>query len=106
MGVLTLIHRQLRGCLRLALALLSIGYVPLAPSLLGVLFVARLAALGDCTINEGGTSICFVFGVDMGNQFSQAMVLPWLGLMVMPMGLAIALAYMGLLMLGRPRSGV
>jgi hypothetical protein len=97
--VLTVIHRQLRGCLRLALALVSIGYVPLAPTVLGFLFVSRLSALGNCTINASGRSVCYVFGVDMGDQFAQAMVVPWLGLTVLPVGIVIALLYLGLFLL-------
>ena len=100
-GILVLIHQQLRGRLRLTLALLSIGYVPLTPSVLGTLFVIRLAALGNCTINESGTSICHVFGVNMGDQFSQAMVLPWLGVVVVPIVLVMVAGYLGVWMLVR-----
>ncbi len=101
---LVLIHQRLQGCLRPFLGVLSIWYLPIIPSLLGVSCIARLAELGGCQISERGTNDCLVFGVNMGDVFSTATLVPWFSLVVLPVSLILSLLYWVLTWLIRPRN--
>lgn len=100
---LMLIHYQLRGCARPFWGVLSTWFLPVAPSLLGYFYVARLAELGDCQIQERGVNACLIFGVNMGDVFSTATLVPWFALAVVPVSLVISLVYWVFTWLLQPR---
>jgi hypothetical protein len=103
LGSLILIHQRFRGCARPFLGVLSVWYLPIAPSLLGFFCVARMAELGGCQISDQGTNDCFVFGVNMGDVFLTATLVPWFALMIVPVSLVISFVYLVLTWLVRPR---
>lgn len=97
LGVLILIHRHFWGGLRLFLGLSSIWYVSIAPSVLGILFVVRLASIAGCRIQERGLDSCFIFGVEMSESFSTVSLLPWLTSVVLLVCGVSSIAYLVLL---------
>ncbi|PZD73943.1 hypothetical protein C1752_01596 [Acaryochloris thomasi RCC1774] len=100
---LSVIHHRLRGCARPFLGILSIWFLPVAPSLLGYFYVARLAELGECQIGQQGVNDCWVFGVNMGDVFATATLVPWFAVAVVPASLVISLVYLMLTWLVQPR---
>lgn len=102
LGLLILIHHEIRGWLRPLLGLLSIWFLPIAPSWLASLYVARMAPLSNCTIGIQ-SSPCWLFGVDMTTAFATVTLIPWLVLIVLPVSAALSISYVLLLWLVRPR---
>lgn len=100
---LIFIHRRFQGCTRPLMGVLSVWYLPIAPSLLGLFCVERLALLGGCEIRDRGANDCLVFGTNMGDVFSTATLIPWFALAVVPVSLVISLGYWILTGLLRPR---
>ncbi|WP_413162800.1 hypothetical protein ACL6C3_27005 [Capilliphycus salinus ALCB114379] len=92
--IVIFIHLTLRGRQQFFLSLFCIWFIPIVPSVLGILLVNYLANQGNCVLNEGNANPCMVLGVDMGEAFSGASVVPWLILLLVPICLFISLFYM------------
>ncbi len=91
--IITLIHLMFRGTKQLILSLFCIWYIPISPSVLGIILVSFLARQGNCLLNEGNANPCYILGVNMGDAFYGASVVPWLILLLVPICLFISILY-------------
>jgi hypothetical protein len=72
---------------RIAMAIvIVICLLPIASLLLSL----ALASLGNCRVDEGSVHPCVIAGIDLGEALYTMFVLPWLGLLTLPV-LAFAL---------------
>ncbi len=92
--IVILIHLTLRGRQQFFWSLFCIWYIPIIPSVLGIILVRFLADQGNCVLNEGNANSCLILGVNMGEAFYGASVVPWLILLLIPICLFISLFYM------------
>ncbi|MDY7023158.1 MAG: hypothetical protein SWJ54_17720 [Cyanobacteriota bacterium] len=92
--IVILIHLTLRGRSSIFWSLFCIWYIPIAPSLLGIILVSILANIGNCQVNAAGPNPCSILGVDMGEAFAGAAVIPWLILVCVGINVFISFAYM------------
>ncbi|MEL7035630.1 MAG: hypothetical protein AAFO04_08455 [Cyanobacteria bacterium J06592_8] len=88
------IHLTLRGRSSVFWSLFCIWYIPIAPSLLGIILVSFLANIGNCQVNAAGPNPCSILGVEMGEAFAGAAVIPWLILVCVGINVFISFAYM------------
>jgi hypothetical protein len=92
--IVILIHLIFRGRQQFFWSLFCIWYIPISPSVLGMILVSFLARQGNCLLNEGNANPCYILGVNMGEAFYGASVVPWLILILLPICLFISLFYM------------
>lgn len=92
--IVILTHVTLRGRSSIFLSLFCIWYIPIAPSLLGIILVEILAKIGNCQVNAAGFNPCSILGVEMGEAFAGAAVIPWLILVCVGINVFISFAYM------------
>lgn len=92
--IVIFIHLTLRGRQSIFWSLFCIWYIPIFPSILGIILVNILANLGNCRVSAASPNSCLILGVNMGEAFAGAAVIPWLILVCAGINVLISFAYM------------
>ncbi|WP_155834648.1 hypothetical protein [Leptolyngbya sp. PCC 6406] len=92
-GLLVLIYKSFRGWYRVLIGFFSVWHLGFCPPITGILFVAYFASRAQCALNEGGVGACYLFGLDVGDSFHLAAIVPWLMIILLPMCALASLVY-------------
>ena len=76
------------GFVILAILLFAIG------PFIGVAYAGSLAGKYGCQLDEGSAHPCLVNGVDRGDDLYALGMLGWLGLVTIPLGMAVLAVYL------------
>jgi hypothetical protein len=88
------------------------GYGAVASAIFAVLPIGIVLAVGiignvlDCVVDESGTSVCMLLGVDIGGMLATIGILGWFALITIPIGVVIGALFLILLVIGLVLRGI
>lgn len=96
-GLLILLHFCCSKKSLMSLRLGSIWYVSMAPAIASFVFVLFVGNAAQCRLDAGGTSDCYLFGVNTGDTFYVAGMMPLVIFLLVPLCSILTAIYYALI---------